>query len=177
MGVTSPLGMHYSSPACILAGVWAEGHHKACSRFLRKTVQHWDIPKFELLIRSRVLIQELLRLAFRFAAAAALICTVCFSIAWLLYGFVLWEGRLHRHNTLLWHVSFPVAVSPGDWAVSAAAELGLARPTLFSWFRYRRDTCRTDTGRFSTTVYLVCYMKWFGFSKTYGCWLVKWEFR
>lgn len=42
-----------------------------------KTVQHRDIAKFELLVRSRVLIQELLWFALGFAAAT-LICSVLF---------------------------------------------------------------------------------------------------
>lgn len=92
------------------------------------------------------MIQELLWLEFRFAAAVLIFSVLSrHSLAALL------TCALHRHTALLWDVSFPVAASPGDGAVSAAAELGLARPILSPALGTgeRIGTCRTAEGHFS----------------------------
>lgn len=41
--------------------------------------------------------------------------------------------------------------------VSVAAELGSAKPILFLWFRYRRETYGTDEGQFSTEMLFLLY--------------------
>lgn len=104
------------------------------------------------------MIQELLWLGFRFAAA--LTCSVSFrqSLA------ALSACALGRNPAQTQYPSVGCELSSGHFSwrfgrVSAAAELGLARPTLFLWFRYRRETCRTDKAQFSTTVYFLYYMK------------------
>ena len=51
-----------------------------------------------------------------------------------------------------------MTVSPVAFGrVSVAAELGLAKPTLFFWFRYRRETHRTNEGQFSTEMHFLLY--------------------
>lgn len=51
-----------------------------------------------------------------------------------------------------------MTVSPvGFGRVSVAAELGLASPTLFFWFRYRREAYWTVKGQFSTEMHFLLY--------------------
>jgi len=51
-----------------------------------------------------------------------------------------------------------VTVSPVAFGrASVTAKLGLARPTLFFWFRYRRETYRTHEGQFSTEMCFLLY--------------------
>lgn len=67
-------------------------------------------------------------------------------------------GSLHRHNTALQEMYFRVTVSPVAFGrASVVSELGLAKPTLFFWFRYRGETHRTDEGQFSTEMRFLLY--------------------
>lgn len=124
-------------------------------------VHYWDFPKFGMLIRFRVLIGEHLWLVFRFFAAAVfwnILLMRGLRQAELLYWILLWVGSLHRHSTAPPQGHFPVTVSPVVLGrASVAAELGLAKPTLFFWFRCRRETYRTDEGQFSTEMHFLLY--------------------